>query len=1109
MDLVSQNLLLTSGGGKEDPTYVEDVFSTYLYTGTSANQTISNGIKLGNANGGNSVHFYDGNIGDYLQIAHTTDLCFGSGDFTIECWAYHEGDFDSFDALFGNWGSAGSFGYVLETVGSGATTDLEFYYYNDSNTFVGPIQGGTVSKNQWNHLCVCRNGNTIRLFVNGTMYGSGTSITTGIRDGSTEFTIGGQVAGAGWWNGYISNLRVTKGQALYTSNFTPSTQALTTTSQGATASNVKLLCCNKDTLTGATVTPSPIISDANYNGIPSNPIHSGFGPFTATDGEGGMVWIKNRDDSFNHTLFDTERGTAKIIRSSTNGAETSGSQTLTAFNNNGFSLGTDSMVNSNNDDTASWTFRKAKGFFDIVTYTGNDTNRTIAHSLGCVPGMILIKGLDAGHHWQVYHRDVGNTKVLKLNDNDAASTSGTAWNNTSPTATHFSLGTEGGLNTNNQEFVAYLFAGGSSTATGASSCSFNGTSGLDVAASSAVNFGTGTFCVEAWVYVDNLPGSGSPSYGRVFQLDGPTGNNSFSNFQITINPSNNTLHAWAYGGGNPVAIVGSKSLKQGQWNHIAVNRDSNNLITQYVNGIPDGTVTAATNFNPNSGSPRMRIGYYSSGNGIFDGKISNLRVTVGEPVYTGGFKPSTEPLTTTSQVTSSSNVKLLCCNVISNATGSTVTPGAIDNNGTNPVAYGNNPFDDPEGFKFGEEGDQNIIKCGSITTDSSNGATLHLPWEPQWFLFKRSDYSSNWTILDSMRGWTTDGTVKNVYPNLNNAESGGGGYEELKSRTIKFQGYGNNYDFIYMAIRRSDGLVGKPVEAGNDVFGFSYGTGTGTNPTFAPDIIPVDFTFLRRPGTSENWTTAARLIQGKYLHLNKTDAENNDSNIVFDYNNGFHNGSGFNSYLSWSWKRHAGFDVVTYDGQGGTSYIPHNLAKTPEMIWVKRRNTTENWLVYHNGFNGGTNPENYWMMLNTTSGNTYGFVWGQTAPTSTVFTVSDGAWVNGSGSEYIAMLFASVEGISKCGYYTGNASSSGPTITLGFAPRFILIKSTAGATNWFVYDTARGLTSGNDARIYLDLTNAETTTADDVDPTATGFQIVTTWDQLNGNNTNYIYYAHA
>ena len=101
------------------------------------------------------------------------------------------------------------------------------------------------------------------------------------------------------------------------------------------------------------------------------------------------------------------------------------------------------------------------------------------------------------------------------------------------------------------------------------------------------------------------------------------------------------------------------------------------------------------------------------------------------------------------------------------------------------------------------------------------------------------------------------------------------------------------------------------------------------------------------------------------------------------------------------------------------------------------------------------------------------------------------------------------KGISKCGYYTGNASSSGPTITLGFAPRFILIKSTAGATNWFVYDTARGLTSGNDARIYLDLTNAETTTADDVDPTATGFQIVTTWDQLNGNNENYIYYAHA
>ena len=212
------------------------------------------------------------------------------------------------------------------------------------------------------------------------------------------------------------------------------------------------------------------------------------------------------------------------------------------------------------------------------------------------------------------------------------------------------------------------------------SVDFDDDDGLDVAASSDFNLGTGQFCIECWVFLNDAPGTGSPSYARVFQLDGPTGNSSFSNLQITINSSNGTLHAWAYGGGNPVAIVGSKNLEKG-WHHIAVVRDSSNVITQYVDGTPDGTVTTTTNFNPNSGSPRPRIGSYDNGgtNGVFNGKISNLRVIVGTPVYTSSFAPSVEPLTNIT------NTKLLCCNS-STTTGSTVSPGTITANGNPTVA---------------------------------------------------------------------------------------------------------------------------------------------------------------------------------------------------------------------------------------------------------------------------------------------------------------------------------------------------------------------------------------------------------------------------------------
>ena len=185
------------------------------------------------------------------------------------------------------------------------------------------------------------------------------------------------------------------------------------------------------------------------------------------------------------------------------------------------------------------------------------------------------------------------------------------------------------------------------------------------------------------------------------------------------------------------------------------------------------------------------------------------------------------------------------------------------------------------------------------------------------------------------------------------------------------------------------------------------------------------------------------------------------------------------------------------------------------MIWVKTRDASGYWGVYHKGLNGGTNPENYRMLLNDThaesaaSGSYTNWYWNNTAPTATNFSVGEVPNVNGNNMKHIAMLFASVDGISKVGSYTGNASASGPTITLGFAPRFIIIKcASVGGTNWFVYDTLRGLTAGNDQRIFLNSNNSQTS-ADDIDPSATGFQVVTTWDQLNDNNATYMYYAHA
>ena len=174
-------------------------------------------------------------------------------------------------------------------------------------------------------------------------------------------------------------------------------------------------------------------------------------------GKGGLVWIKNRAIAFNHHLFDTERGVTKFLVSNGTTAETTTAQTLKSFNNNGFTLGTDAGINHDSDSVA-FTFKKAPKFFDIVTYTGNATARTIAHNLKAVPAMMWVKRIDDSSQWSVYHKDIARASLLRLNDNDGISGGYDYWNDTAPDSTVFSLSNSNTVNTNGATYVCYLFA---------------------------------------------------------------------------------------------------------------------------------------------------------------------------------------------------------------------------------------------------------------------------------------------------------------------------------------------------------------------------------------------------------------------------------------------------------------------------------------------------------------------------------------------------------------------------------------------------------------------------------------------------------------------------
>ena len=143
----------------------------------------------------------------------------------------------------------------MEYVGSSGSA--LYFYYNDASTTVQNKSLGNVSLGSWHHFAFSKEGSDTRLFIDGSLLHT---FTISLNAGNGTFNIGGNVASGGWINGRVSNVRITKDQALYTSAFTPSTTPFTTTSQGATASNVELLCCNSNARTGSTVTPTTIVA---------------------------------------------------------------------------------------------------------------------------------------------------------------------------------------------------------------------------------------------------------------------------------------------------------------------------------------------------------------------------------------------------------------------------------------------------------------------------------------------------------------------------------------------------------------------------------------------------------------------------------------------------------------------------------------------------------------------------------------------------------------------------------------------------------------------------------------------------------------------------------
>jgi hypothetical protein len=584
---------------------------------------------------------------------------------------------------------------------------------------------------------------------------------------------------------------------------------------------------------------------------------------------GGLVWTKARNRAFSHELTDTARGAGNDLFTDYAFGQQPISDVI-GFNSSGFNLGYRSAYGNNAGDSyVSWTFRKQPKFFDVMTYTGNGSNRTIAHSLGSVPGCIIVKRTDTTADWQVYHRSNANTEYMVLNSTAAKATGTTRWNSTTPTSTEFSLGTDTTVNASGGTYVAYLFA------------------------------------------------------------------------------------------------------------HNA-----------------------------------------------------------------GGF---------------------------------------------------------------GLTGTDNVISCGSFTTDGSGNATVNIGYEPQFIIIKPTSRADDWKIFDVMRGWSviTDGAAL-LIPNNDNAEA----FSNLGNPTATGFTFSNaaSETSIYIAIRR--GPMRTPT-TGTSVFEPVAATqGLNTSTPANSSILDDAFISSGRTTATVQFNVGDRLRGSPFFFTQGTNAETSgiyswarQTGVAFTANL-----TTSGSLIMYHFRRAPGFfDVVCYTGTGSARTVNHNLGVVPELMIVKGRSFTSSWHIY-DATNGATN----YMRFNNDPSTALSTIWNNTAPTSTQFTVGTSVGTNSSGQTYVAYLFSTVAGVSKVGSYTGTGALQ--TVNCGFTggARFVLIKRTDAGGDWWVYDSARGISSGNDPYLFWNTTDAEVTGTNYVDTTSVGFQVTAAAPAgLNANGGTYIFLAIA
>ena len=592
---------------------------------------------------------YFGGSSDWLSTANNAAFDFGSGDFTVECFAY----FNSVSAaqtFFARW-RINQYGFIFQYDPAAGLT----FIYSTTGSGAGNVSrtySTTLSAGQWYHIAFARSGGSTRAFVNGVQVGSTTSDNVTIFNSNQPQVVGiiRDDALFSPMNGYISNLRVLKGTALYTSNFTVPTIPLTA------VTNTVLLTCQSNRFKDNSTNNFTL----TVNGSPSV---QAFQPFP-----GATTWSASVLGGSGY--FD---GSGDYLTTADNAALEVGAGDFTA---EAWFYPT-SLAASYNFVFGKWTSANTDRSFGVfVTNTGSieaywtraggiDNSVTTATGLVVANAWNHIAFVRNGNVFTVYVNGASSaskTDAITVYDSSVAYSEGaesggtypitgylasarlvkgtavytstftppttplTAITNTSLLLNFTNAGIFDSAVMNDLETVGNAQVSTSVVKYGTGSMAFDGSGDyLFVPTNQNMNFGSGNFTIEMWIYplsVSSFP----------YLIDGRSTSTASENVVTLYVDSSQYVTYWVNGAAR---ITANSTVSLNAWSHVAVVKNGG-ITTMYLNGTPVGTWTDGTTYVASNYLIGQRTATSSQS---WNGYIDDLRITKGAARYITNFTP--------------------------------------------------------------------------------------------------------------------------------------------------------------------------------------------------------------------------------------------------------------------------------------------------------------------------------------------------------------------------------------------------------------------------------------------------------------------------------------